>query len=218
MGSSLKLPQTAVLTLRAPVKIPLMEDSFEWYQTYLPLGDVVSNPDPTPAIGLLTDVLIHLIQDCGWKSHHMHIFGYGQGGTLAAELGIAWWRRHLSLSGKKKTETGFGGLFGSIISISGPLLSYPTLSKPSPTPLLIVHSQNDREMAFPAGAMTAIGKGYGDVTEQVNKTGGMPSSKEEWFPVMKFWSKQLVRRGMEGLHEIMSNVAARPNESPITCD
>lgn len=35
---------------------------------------------------------------------------------------------------------------------------------------------------------------------------GMPRSKEEFEPIMRFWSEQLGRRQMDGLYEVMSGM------------
>ena len=43
----------------------------------------------------------------------------------------------------------------------------------------------------------------------------MPKNKEEWAPVMEFWSEVLVRRVLEevGLYEVMTGVGAVPPPS-----
>lgn len=131
---------------------------------------------------------------------------------MAAELGLAWWKRHLS----KGDDTGPNvpvdekrngrGIFGSIVSVSGPLLSYPTLAPSSPTPLLIVHSSSQSDATLPPGAITAYKKGYKHVTEKMSTAAGMPASREGWKPIMEFWSKHLGRRQVEGLYEVMSGI------------
>ena len=54
--------------------------------------------------------------------------------------------------------------FGSIISVSGPLLSYSTLSKLCPTPILIAHPPPSAETALPSTAIAAFKKGSQSVT------------------------------------------------------
>ena len=127
---------------------------------------------------------------------------------MAAELGLAWWNRHLpkgdtgpNADGERKGL----GTFGSIVSVSGPLLSYPTLAFLSPTPLLIVHSSS-ADAALPSGAITAYKKGYKHVTEKMSAMAGMPASRDGWKPIMEFWSKHLGRRQVEGLYEVMGGI------------
>ena len=96
--------------------------------------------------------------------------------------------------------------FGSIVTISGPLLSYPTISTLCPTPVLVTHRSPPSDMALPPGAFTAFNKAFDSVTESKMETKGMgmPASKQEWNPVMRFWSQHLARRQVEGLYEVMS--------------
>jgi hypothetical protein len=39
---------------------------------------------------------------------------------------------------------------------------------------------------------------------------GMPVSKQEWDPIMRFWSQHLARRQVEGLYEVMSGSTSVP--------
>ena len=95
---------------------------------------------------------------------------------------------------------------GSIVTVSGPLLSYPTISTLCPTPILVTHRSPPSDMALPPGAFIAFNKAFGSVTESKmeTKSVGMPASKQEWDPIMRFWSQHLVRRQDEGLYEVMS--------------
>ncbi|THU87358.1 hypothetical protein K435DRAFT_867368 [Dendrothele bispora CBS 962.96] len=67
LGKQFKLPQTAVLAIRAPEQIPyLYTESYQWYLSFSPLGDLLTDPNPTPALTLLSTVLDHLTapQEC----------------------------------------------------------------------------------------------------------------------------------------------------------
>jgi len=203
----------------AELRIPyLYEDSFQWYTSFDALGELIQRPNPTPALDLITKVVKHLVDDCGWPPYRIHFFGFAQGGSVAAEFGLAWWKEHLlaqqrEASSASATSPGtnvLGGTLGSIISISGPLLSYPTLSSKSPTPVLLVHNLPPAETALPPGAIDAYKKGYENVTEKIATEPGMPSSREGWEPIMEFWSRHLGRRKVEGLYEVMSGNAPVP--------
>lgn len=172
---------------------------------------MIEAPNPTPALDILLKVLKYLIDDCAWPSHRVHFFGFGQGGSVAAEFGITWWKRHLQSQQGQGVGTAANknrGTLGSIISISGPLLSYPTLSSLSPTPILVVHNPPPAEAAMPPGSITAFNKAYKTVIEKTSKNSGMPSSREGWEPIMQFWSKNLGQRQVEGLYEVMSGTEA----------
>ncbi|KAJ7481602.1 Alpha/Beta hydrolase protein [Mycena latifolia] len=172
LARQLRLPQTAVLALRAPEQVPfLYEESYAWFASFDALGELLTNPDPSSALDLLARVLAHLTADCAWPPERIHLFGFAQGGSLAAELAL----RQPTL--------------GSVVSVCGPLLSYPTLPKRSTTPLLAAHRGSAVSHKMPSG-------------------GGMPASKPEWEPIMRFWSERLGRRRAEGVYEVMSGMTA----------
>lgn len=144
----------------------------------------------------------HLTHDCAWPISRIHFFGFAQGGSVAAEFVLDHWKSQLVSTSKAADQP--PSSFGSIISVSGPLLSYPTLSKLCPTPILIVHPPPSAETALPSGAIAAFKKGFQSVTESKVKSQGMPGSREEWEPIMRFWSQVLSKRQMEGLYEVMT--------------
>ncbi|KAJ7291249.1 Alpha/Beta hydrolase protein [Mycena rebaudengoi] len=194
LGRQLKLPQTAVLALRAPDQVPfLYEESYAWFPSFDDLGELLENPNPTSALDLMERVLRHLVADCAWPAHRIHLFGFAQGGSVAAECALRWWKAEPQAP------------LGSVVSISGPLLSYPTAGASlAPTPLLAAHRPGD-----PAGALPAFRKGFRRVVE--NKMGagaGMPAAKAEWEPIMRFWSENLGRRRVEGVYEVMSGMSS----------
>ncbi|KAI0713042.1 hypothetical protein C8T65DRAFT_707898 [Cerioporus squamosus] len=215
LGRQLHLPQTATLALRAPEQIPyLYEQAFQWYTSFDPLGELIEHPNPTPALELMDKVIDHLTKDCAWPPHRIHFFGFAQGGTVAAEFALKYWRTQFSLHQKSlpsaedsvsSTATAPGAL-GSVVSVSGPLLSYPTPPKPCPTPVLLFHRPPPAESALPSGAIAALKKGFAKVEEVKMKGEGMPRSKEEFEPIMRFWSEHLGRRQMDGLYEVMSGM------------
>ncbi|KAI1795241.1 hypothetical protein LXA43DRAFT_1108146 [Ganoderma leucocontextum] len=219
LGRQLHLPQTAALALRAPEQIPfLYEQAFQWYASFDPLGELIDRPNPTPALELMSKVIEHLTKDCAWPPHRIHFFGFAQGGSVAAEFSLKHWRTALSQHQKSlppsgsTTDPGVSVVapraLGSIVSVCGPLLSYPTLPERCPTPFLIFHRPPPAESALPSEAMTALKKGFTKVEEVKMKGEGMPRWKEEFEPIMRFWSEHLGRRPVEGLYEVMSGMTA----------
>ncbi|KAI0742273.1 hypothetical protein C8Q80DRAFT_1108962 [Daedaleopsis nitida] len=215
LGRQLHLPQTATLALRAPEQIPfLYEQAYQWYTSFDQLGELIEHPNPTPALELMTKVIDHLTTACGWPPHRIHFFGFAQGGTVAAEFALKFWRTELALQQKALPSTSPDPVpassapraFGSVVSVCGPLVSYPTLPQPCPTSVLIFHRPPPAESALPSGAIAALKKGYAKVEEVKMKGEGMPRSKEEFEPIMRFWSENLGRRQMEGLYGVMSGM------------
>ena len=200
---------------RRHARIPFLEEqAFQWYTSFDPLGELIDRPNPTPAIQLLARIVAHLTNDCAWPISNIHFFGFAQGGSVATEFVLKHWRDELSIQQKAlpsdaTSSTLTAKRFGSIVSVGGPLLSYPTLSKPCPTPLLIFHRPSPSDSALPTGAVAAMKKGFTNVEEVQKRGEGMPRSQVEFEPIKRFWSEHLARRQMEGLYEVMSGMAPR---------
>jgi len=185
----------------------LYEEAFQWYPSFDQLGDLIERPDPSPALNLLKDVLDHLTGECGWPPHRIHFFGFAQGGSVAAEVCLQWWRRELELSSQSRATDKKNPLraLGSLVTVSGSLLSYPTLSKPCDTPVLVFHRPHELK----EGALDAFRRGFSRVKDIERVGEGMPraSLREEWQPIMEFWSEVLGRRPAGGdLYEVMTGM------------
>lgn len=181
-------PNTSDRLLRIPY---LDEPAFQWFESFDPLGDLLPHPNPSSALDMLERVLRYLTQELAWPPGNIHFLGFAQGGSVAGELALRWWRAHRPIA------------LGSIVSVSGPLLSYPnTLPEPCATPALYFHRN------APSSEWGAFKKGFSGITE-VKKVGqeGMPRSRDEWEPIMHFWSERLSRRKAEGLYEVMTGAA-----------
>ncbi len=194
-----------ILVQRLFCRIPyLYEQAFQWYESFDPLGELIPHPNPTAALDLLSNITEHLVNGCHWPPARIHFFGFAQGGSVAAEFGIRWVKSHLDSN------------FGSITSVAGPLLSYPTLKKLSSTPVLLVHRQPPAEPSVPKDAVSALNKAYLSVQEKLldGKKSGMPSSRDEWEPIIRFWSEHLGKRQSSGLYEVLSGVTPGFNIEP----
>jgi len=203
LGRSLKLPQTATLSLRAPLRIPFLEeDAFQWYASFDPLGDLLDWPDPTGALEIVVSTLQQLVTDCGWPINRIHLFGFAQGGSVAAEVAIKIWKER-SFTSEGETIQRLG--LASVVSIGGPLLSHPTVTPSCSTRLLVFHRLPPSASALPPSALGSFRKGFERVQE-VKITGGegMPRSRQEWEPIMRFWSEVLQRRRTNDLYEVVS--------------
>ncbi|TFK53107.1 alpha/beta-hydrolase, partial [Heliocybe sulcata] len=198
LARSLKLPQTACLVLQAPAQIPLLDaPAFQWYPSFDVLtGDRLAHPDPSPALDALDNVLDVLMRECGWRPARVHLFGFAQGGSVALEVALRWWKA-------RKTP------LASVVSICGPLLSFPsTGTEKCPTPVLYFH--RPQPFSAPSKDVSFLGKAFSSVKELQHAGGGeaMPRSRDEWEGVMRFWSERLSRRqfraGEAGVYEVLS--------------
>lgn len=176
----------------------MCEEAFQWYKSFDPLGDLLPNPNPTPALNLLARIFDHLTNDCGWSCRKIHIFGFAQGGTVAVEFALLRWRQQL----RENNDSSILPL-GSIVSVSGPLASYPVLESPCPVPLLLFHRLPPAKSGLSSSDKVAFRRGFGSFREAQVDGEGMPRSKTEWGHLMRFWSERLDRRQMGGLYQVM---------------
>ncbi|KZO96721.1 hypothetical protein CALVIDRAFT_549627 [Calocera viscosa TUFC12733] len=209
LGRSLKLPQTATLSLRAAIRIPFLEeDAFQWYPSFDPLGDLLERPNPTGAVDLIVAILQTLVNDCGWPVNRIHMFGFAQGGSVAAEAAIKIWKeRTFASEGETIQRLGLA----SVITVGGPLLEHPTITPRCSTRILVFHRISPSASALPESALGSFRKGFERVQE-VKITGGegMPRNRQEWEPIMRFWSEVLERRRPNDMFEVVSG--GLPNE------
>lgn len=164
----------------------MYEESYQWFPSFTQLGELIEAPNPTSAIEYLSVVIAHLTTHSSWPPNRIHIFGFAQGGCAATEYALHYWREAHQM-------------LGSVVSISGPLISYSTAPKKCTTPVLAFSRVSDK------ASIVAYKKAF-DVVVEVKRDGedGMPRSKNEWEPIMRFWSEKLGRRTGEGLYEVIT--------------
>lgn len=147
----------------------------------------VPNPDPTAAMKLLSDVLKELQQDpYQWSGDCIHLFGFGQGGTLACETAL-----QLGKNQQQDVQV------GSIVTIQGPLLSLPyrnarTLS----TMVLYVYRGKNGISTKTQTGVAALERVFTSVKtlrlpEKNGAAVAMPDNKDEWKDIMTYWSEHL---------------------------
>lgn len=62
---------------------------------------------------------------------------------------------------------------------------------------------------MPKNALAAFKKAFTSVQDVVldSSKSGMPASRAEWEPIMRFWSERLGKRQVDGLYEVLSGVS-----------
>ncbi|KAI1175434.1 alpha/beta-hydrolase [Nemania sp. FL0916] len=159
-------------------------------------GDIDPDPGFSKAEHLILEKLISetLIRNCGWETHDILLFGFGQGGSLA--LGLCS-RLRSSDRGTNIVggESNTGAAFKGAVSIGGALPSsmIPTVSAKGKarTPVLVCHGRSSESLDDEA--VEFLKKEFTDVREvKWKKTDdGMPKSREEILPVMQFFADRL---------------------------
>lgn len=135
---------------------------------------VIPNPNPSATLSLLLRVLSHLTSTSpgapAWSPSSIHLFGFAQGGSCAGELSLAFTR-----STKRS--------LGSLVAVSAPLLSHPTITDKSDTKVLLTVRKGEERMVG-AGSWR---KGFKEAREVLLARGaGMLRGQTEWMEVMRY--------------------------------
>ncbi|WWC90543.1 uncharacterized protein L201_005479 [Kwoniella dendrophila CBS 6074] len=210
LAKQLNLPSTAILSLSAPDPIPLMDHpSYSWYPTFTSTYDPlpIENHNPTVHLDKLRMLITKLCsKEIGWKLNEVHLFGWGQGGTIALELGLSIGKSPLQIPSSDGKTQAYKRL-GSIISICAPLLTHPTSSLELETPIcnFTRYKSNSSIHAKQKAILNRVFKKVEFVhAPNQGNVEAMPRNKDEWWGVMKFWGQILIRKdqGWKGSGEV----------------
>jgi predicted esterase len=192
-AKALNLPDAVTITLQPPFPLPFpVGPGFHWsddLQVDSSSGEINEHSplakSSSSIAAVITDVLI--------KKHHftpasVHLFGYGQGGSLALSVPL-----HESLA--------YTPSLGGVTSIGGPLpisLSHGRDTK-SRTPVCLLGgrrgklAQNDQS---PVKRMKILFE-FVEYAEWKKAEDSMPKKREEALPMMQFFARRLKsRRGV----------------------
>lgn len=184
--------------------------------------------DPNETIQMMSSVLDELIK-LGWTPSEISLLGYGQGGTLAGEFALAYPQSRQEEDEKEKGEWKGANerpCIRSVISIQGPLLSFPTTGTSAsqrPVHALLAYAlhcsdkkDDDRTpttaclqdvAAWKRAFALAVDLNFKHCGEGSGAKGRMPSSRDEWQGIMVFWDKVLHRwdslAEAEGMYRVM---------------
>lgn len=227
LARKLNLPGTCVLSLQGPFPVPLMDTPSFSYLPLSPMHYLTPTPPPFPTpeqlkalhtqtIPLIRNLLVHLTRDCGWNLQDIHLFGWGEGGTIALETG-----RSVGVDGitdflDQDMTTDRQSILkrlASIVSISGPLISTPSVGAAAlniEIPVLYFHRPRGKGTASTTETPSSLTKTFKSVKHVVasfdlrsasqnerNEDIRMPSIEAEWRRVMKFWSRNLIQRPID---------------------
>jgi predicted esterase len=172
--------------------------SYSWYNTFDRMFNPIPNPDPAKHVSTLRELLENLTSPeiIGWDLNRIHLFGWGQGGSMALHLASDIARRPL---GEAKR-------LGSVISICGTLLSTSTSLTQSHTPSFLF-TRTLPQAAVYRRQVSELKEAFKDV-EVINGEKGrggedMPRGRTEWEGIMRFWGNILAKdEGWKGEGEV----------------
>ena len=185
-----------------------------WFNTFDAFFNPLPSPDPSKPLPALRDLLTTLTSpEVGWDLTQIHLFGWGQGGTMALELAYSIGRSPLSEPEAGASNTAATSVspigsgrrrLGSVVSVCAGLLSHPTKEERLPTPTLIF-TRKDPNSAIRQKVLSGARRAFRDVEVVPAKGGGedMPRGADEWRGIIRFWGQVLGRdEGWKGQGEV----------------
>ncbi|KAE8374219.1 Alpha/Beta hydrolase protein [Aspergillus bertholletiae] len=210
-GRALNLPETTVITLQAPTRLPFDLPGFHW-------GDDISFDSRTGALDMdagfaratrtIVDEVVRgvLVRKCGYRLREIMILGFGQGGMVglicARELGV---RPKVEDVGDDSSATDGRGVAGEmalsgVISIGAPYpISGSVVGDKNRTPVLLVAGRDSEAVSDGAVSRTKGVFEFVEIARYARKGDGMPKAREEMLPVMRFLARRL--RSWQGVPE-----------------
>lgn len=202
LGTSLVLPYTACIALRAPNPIPPIftgsdTPCFHWGDDVL-VDERAGEIDPDTPFRTSIDIVLEkvikdaLITKCGFTARDVVIYGFGQGGMIGLAAAVEAAKQGLEL--------------GGVVSVGGKVpssVSLPDKGK-CKTPALVLGGSRSRQVT--RSAVDRVREMFVDV-EYVKWEKGedsMPANREEMLPIMRFFARRLRSRAgaPEGAVEI----------------
>lgn len=190
---ALNLPDALTITLNPPSPLPYpLGPGDQWSEDLqVDTGTGALDPDSplNRAVELVAqDVIIKVLVDkFKYRHDHIHLFGLGQGGSVAASVPL-----HPSLTSASS--------LGGVISIGGYLpLATAARSARDKTPVLVLSGSTSPFASPESSPLKRVQAAYEFVTYHLWKKAddSMPKNRDEVLPMMQFWSRSLKsRRGV----------------------
>ncbi|OAX83566.1 hypothetical protein ACJ72_02078 [Emergomyces africanus] len=201
-ASALHLPETTCIVLQAPTPLPFELPGYHWGDDILFETDAL---DVDPGYSRSTSKIVGeiilpvLVRKLGYQAREIFIFGYAQGASVGLSVGLEIGRGALA-----DADDGGERELGGIVAVGGvlPLSAIKEDGKgKTRTPVLLVGGQGPGSSITDAGISRT--KGNFENVEVVRWKGrrgdGMPSNREEMFPIMRFLASRL--RSTSGVPE-----------------
>ncbi|KAL2372659.1 hypothetical protein RJ035_000387 [Blastomyces gilchristii] len=205
-ASALHLPETTCIALQAPTPLPFELPGYHWGDDILLDPDAL---DADPGFSRATDKIVRqlilpvLVRKLGYRGRAIFILGYAQGASMGLSVGLEVGRGALMDDADGKNGNGEKEL-GGIVAIGG-VLPLSAIKEDGAgkagTPVLLVGGQGPGSALSDAGIGRTKGNfGNVEVVRWRGRRGdGMPSNREEMFPIMRFLASRL--RSTSGVPE-----------------
>lgn len=185
---ALNLPDALTITLNPLFPLPYpFGPGDQWsddIQVDTGAGSLDAESSPLiKAVGIVAEDVIQevLISRFKFRPDHIHLFGFGQGGSVALALPL-----HPALSSLS---------LGGVISIGGglPLSTSVIASTKNRTPVLILSGSKSPLASVDSSPLKRVKSAYEFVSyHQWKKSDdSMPKNRDEVLPMMQFWSQRL---------------------------
>ncbi|KAL9612716.1 MAG: hypothetical protein Q9167_002707 [Letrouitia subvulpina] len=215
LATQLALPETVCLSFRAPSPLPFDLGGFHWGDDILfddsatgAAGPIEYDSGFAKACRVIGEEVVQgvLVQKCGYRTTDIFILGLGQGGMVALALACKLHNNNATESTASSAGKAGAGALGGIISIGGFLPSSCAVEDKGKlgTPLLALGGKAETLMT--EEKVEGLRRVFGQVkyVKWGRQGDGMPRSREEMMPVMRFLAERLrSRRGVpEGAVEV----------------
>lgn len=135
-------------------------------------------------------VLGSLVGKCGYRLREIMALGFGQGGMVGLVVGRELRRRVAGDGGP-----GGGGELGGVVSVGAPFpLSGSSTGSKDRTPVLLVAGRDSSVVSDAAVRRTENVFEFVEVSRYRRREDGMPKSRDEMLPIMRFFARRLLSR------------------------
>ncbi|KIV86553.1 hypothetical protein PV11_02156 [Exophiala sideris] len=190
---ALNLPDALAITLNPPFPLPFPLGPGDHWSEDLHVDPATGELDQDSPVARAVQIIAHdvivdvLINKFKYRADHIHLFGFGQGGSVAVSAPL-----HPSLSSIS---------LGSVISIGGylPQSTATTSSTKNRTPVLLLSGSRSVLASPESSPLKRVKSAYEFVTYHQWKKAddSMPKNRDEVLPMMQFWARRLKsRRGV----------------------
>jgi predicted esterase len=204
LAKQLSLPETAILCVQGPAPLPFDIGGFHWGDDVI--FDAGGGLDADAGFKRVRELMIKVIKgakSAGWSEREIVLWGVGQGGMAALEVGMLTTvevEDGVGTSGGTTTENGTHGAtkraieLGGIITLGGALPSGTSVKTKSRTPVLVCGGTSDSQV--PDEKVDRIKACYEFVekTRWRRRGDGMPRNRDEMLPIMGFLARRLRSR------------------------